>query len=538
VNPHDYNAPRPFHARCCPCGCADTARLDYSETTRREFLAAAGGLGLLGTALTGLSWSGLSAAGLREPPRRRALRVKPIFTYPKPHRAPMTSWRNWGGIETDADVRAEVARIRGELDQLKADADFPLDFLSLATVRRPEELAGQMEDINSADALLFYAGGDGGGDLMANVNHIDGLGKDVVFFVRHRSGPLYYWYEGVMARFLHQHTDALATKSVGYDDVVVDRLDNVLWRLRSLCGLRNTLGSRIIAVGGPSGWAQPADTIATLARERWNLDIHTVSYDELGTLIQAARADRAAVDQARQQAEAYLNTPGTTLETERTFVDHAFLLEQVFRKLMVETDCRAITINGCMGTIMPMAETTACLTLTLLNDAGLMAFCESDFVVIPAGILLANISDRPVFLNDPTYPHDGLVTLAHCTAPRRMSGRQLDPARIMTHFESDYGAAPKVEMPVGQTLTNIVPDFKAERWTGLSATIEEAPFLPICRSQIDVRYECSDDVLVRHMPGFHWITGYGDYLREVGYAVRKVGIAWDDISSKSVPPPV
>ena len=54
----------------------------------------------------------------------------------------MTSWRNWGGIETDADVRAEVARIRGELDQLKAEADFPLDFLSLATVRRPEELAG------------------------------------------------------------------------------------------------------------------------------------------------------------------------------------------------------------------------------------------------------------------------------------------------------------------------------------------------------------------------------------------------------------
>ena len=72
--------------------------------------------------------------------------------------------------------------------------------------------------------------------------------------------------------------------------------------------------------------------------------------------------------------------------------------------------------------LMPMAETTACLTLSLLNDAGYMAFCESDFVVIPAGILLANISDRPVFLNDPNYPHDGIITLANCTAPRRMDG--------------------------------------------------------------------------------------------------------------------
>jgi hypothetical protein len=63
-----------------------------------------------------------------------------------------------------------------------------------------------------------------------------------------------------------------------------------------------------------------------------------------------------------------------------------------------------------------------------------------------------------------------------------MSGEQLDPARIVTHFESDYGAAPKVDMPLGQTLTNLVPDFKAERWTGLLAGIEAVPFLPICRS--------------------------------------------------------
>jgi hypothetical protein len=84
-------------------------------------------------------------------------------------------------------------------------------------------------------------------------------------------------------------------------------------------------------------------------------------------------------------------------------------------------------------------------------------------------------------------------------------------------------------MPVGQVVTNIAPDFQAERWTGLLATIDAAPFLPICRSQIDIRYECSDDMLAQHMPGFHWMTGYGDYLREVGYAVRKVGIAWDKL---------
>jgi hypothetical protein len=79
-----------------------------------------------------------------------------------------------------------------------------------------------------------------------------------------------------------------------------------------------------------------------------------------------------------------------------------------------------------------------------------------------------------------------------------------------------------------------VPDFKAERWTGLLARIEAVPFLPICRSQIDVRFECSDGVLARNMPGFHWMSGYGDYLREVGYAAGKIGLKWNNLSQRGV----
>jgi len=176
---------------------------------------------------------------------------------------------------------------------------------------------------------------------------------------------------------------------------------------------------------------------------------------------------------------------------------------------------------------MPIAETTACLALSLLNDAGYLAFCESDFVVIPAGVLLASISGKPVFLNDPTYPHEGIITLAHCTAPRKMDGKSLEPARILTHFESDYGAAPKVEMRRGQVVINIIPDFAAKRWVGLSGRIEDVPFLPICRSQIEVSFAKDSQLLARRMPGFHWMTGYGDYIREVGYALRRVKIEWD-----------
>src|SRR4030042_5078076 len=115
-------------------------------------------------------------------------------------------------------------------------------------------------------------------------------------------------------------------------------------------------------------------------------------------------------------------------------------------------------INSCMGTILPLARTSACLALSTLNDDAYQAYCESDFVVIPAGMLLVNISGHPNFLNDPTYPHDGIITLAHCTGPRKMDGKTIDTARILTPFESDYGAAPPVEVRKGQKVPTIVPD--------------------------------------------------------------------------------
>jgi hypothetical protein len=477
-----------------------------------------------GAALGKLSWPlpGTAETDIDAGLVRRPLKVKPVLSYEIPVRRHQTSWRSWGGIQTQADVAEETGRIRGELDKLRSTADFPVEFLPLSGVRKAADLSS-VTDLAGADVVLLYAAG-AWKDVL---DTLGGIGKDMIIFCRHRSGPVYLWYEIVSPRFLRQHTDILAVKGINDEDIVIDSQDELLWRLRALTGLRNTMGTRIIAVGGPDAWAQPPGVVPKLVEDVWNFDFRTIPYEDLGGLIKSARTDGEAVKKARRRAAEYLAMPGTTLETERSFVENAFLLEQVFRGIMKQADCRAITINGCMGTIMPLAETSACLTLSLLNDAGYLAFCESDFVVIPSGILLANISGKPVFLNDPTYPHDGTITLAHCTAPRKMDGRKREPARILTHFESDYGAAPKVEMSRGQTVTNIVPDFASRRWVGLKGEIADAPFLPICRSQIDIRFGCDSLTLAQRMPGFHWMTAYGDYVRETGYALRRVNIAWD-----------
>ena len=500
---------------CCTCASA------IGGLSRRGFLGGLGGLALSSSAASGVSWSSLSRESHRMPEvfRRQRLTVKPLLTYETYTRRPKTSWRHWGGIRTNEDVLEEKHRLKQELSDLQSSADFPLELLPLSAVSEVEEVR-ELENEGRNDVVLIFAAG-GWTDLLEAASSI---ADNVIIFVRYRSGPVYLWYEIIHPRFLRQHTDQLSRGGVDPKDVVVDDPKEVLWRLRALSGLKNTVGSRIVALGGAGGWHAPR--APELARQRWELDIKPVSYEELERIIQEARADEQAVQRARKRAGEYLGEAGVSLETDREFVDACFLLEDVFRSLMARFDARAFTIDECMSTIMPVSGTTACLPLSTLNDAGYIAFCESDFVVVPSGILLSSISGKPPFLHNPTFPHRGMITLAHCTAPRRMDGVSLEAARIVTHYESDFGAAPKVEMRRDQTVTIVNPDFRAERWLGLRARIVDAPYRPICRSQIDVELEADCDQVADEMRGFHWMLVYGDYLDEIGYALKKTSVEW------------
>jgi len=455
--------------------------------------------------------------------KRKELIVKPVLTYQIPQRKEATSWRPWGGLQSEEDAKKELQRIEGELKDLASNASFPLEILPLSSVKTMDEVA-KVEAIDSSDVTLIYAAG-GGEDIL---EALASSSRSILIFVRHNSGPIYLWYEIVHPNFLRKRTDNFCQPGVDIDDVVVDDYKELLWRLRSLYGLKNSLGESIISIGNPGSWGI-GDKAVSLARKRWNLDIKTVSYPDLEERIKRVKSDEALLNQAQEQAEEYLGQEGITMETEKKFVINAFLLYQVFKDLLKEFDAEAITVGECMGTILSIAETTACLTLSLLNDEGYLAFCESDFVVIPSGILLHYISGKPVFLNDPTYPHNGVVTLAHCTAPRKIDGKNYENTKIVTHFESDYGAAPKVEFTKGEEVTVIIPDFNEKVWIGFKGKILDVPFLPICRSQADIEIEGDWKMLLREMRGFHWMMAYGNYLDEVGYALKKVGIEWKTI---------
>ncbi|MCR4411705.1 MAG: hypothetical protein NUV77_04675 [Thermoguttaceae bacterium] len=502
---------------CCPTGHAE---YPIGGWTRREFLAATGLAASAG--LPVLAGAAFSVAADR--PRRTLVRkplvVQPVFNCDIYERKPATSWRVTGAIQTEDELRAEEEHIRRDLGAMAARADFPMEVRPLVTVRTVEQATAAAQ--GDYDALIMYA-------ARRNRPVLEALARPDkwnLMFVRHRSGPLYYMYIGAHTHFLRKTRDAFGQPGMDVRDIVVDDHGELLWRLRALAGLKNTLGRRIVAVGGAAGWGADGKEAPGRAQAVWKFEIVPVSYAELGQRILKARQDEALVRRAGQEAEAYLRADGVSLETTREFYEKAFVLTEVFRDLVAEADADAITINNCMSTIMPVSETTACLPLTLLNDEGCPAFCESDFVAIPAGLLLHAISGKPVFLCNPSMPHDGVLTVSHCTAPRRMDGSRLEPVRVLTHYESDFGAATKVEMRRGQTITVLDPDFAGKRWLGFAAEIFDTPFYPICRTQLDLRILGDWERLADETRGFHWLVAYGDYLREVGYALKKIGLDW------------
>ena len=455
----------------------------------------------------------------------RELIVQPVLVYALPQRREQTSWRSWGGLQTAEQVEAEAKRIGEELAKLIETTGPAIRFLPLARVQTAAEAAAVQQQ--PFDVMLIYAAG-GWAPFLDTLAKPD---RPNLVFLRHRSGPVYLWYETLHPVWMRKGSDRYVVKGLDVRDVVVDEYADLAWRLRALLALRKTLGQRIVALGGPMGWGDGMKLAPPIARDKWHLDIRTVSYDDLHKRIEQLKNDASAVSEARKQAADYLAGPKVSLHADRKYLDNAMLLCRAFKDMMAEHDAKAFTIGNCMSTVMPISETTACMPLSLLNDEGYMAFCESDFVVIPSGILMHHLMGTPVFLNDPTWPHHGVVTLAHCTAPRKMNGRDFEPVKIYTHFESDYGAAPKVEMAKGQEVTVVVPDFECRKWVGAKGTIEANPFLDICRSQIDVAIAGDCQKLVEDMRGFHWMLAYGDCRREVGYAIKHLGIEWQDVSA-------
>jgi hypothetical protein len=477
----------------------------------------AGALAVAGAA----TWADAGeVAAVEQPfPRGTALRVKPILVFDVPTPKEQDSWRSYGAIQTPAAARDEAARIEKELAQLKGRAEFPIQMQPVEILDSQAKL-GQVA-VKDTDLCIVYAAGS---------CTQWSLKVPMVMFVRHQSGPFYLGFEIAHWRFLRQSGDQLALKDFDTDDVVVDSQDELLWRLRAMYGLKNAKGTRMLTIGGLEAYSQPAqENGPRVAKEVWGYDFVNITNEEFVRRLSAARSDDSVVRLVEAQTAALASRPDVKLETERKFVFNSYLALHVCRQLLQETGASNFGFSRCMGhTQIAMLGTPPCLVLSLANDEGHTAYCHTDLSHTMPGVLLRWIASRPAFVCNSHHPHDGIFFVAHCQAPRRMNGRDFEPATIMPHYESNYGAACKTHYTLDQVVTAIVPNLACSKWLGFRGKIVGTPSYPACRSQMEIRVDGDWKRLLREMEGFHTQIVYGDYTREVGYALKKLGgqIQW------------
>lgn len=509
---------------CCPDPRNDVSARPQTGLSRRHFLRSVGAVSIAGAALAATQASlgaGTEGAvsGSQPFPRGSALRVKPILVYDAPARGEQTSWRGYGGIQTAAAAREEARQIEKELAQLKERAEFPIQVQPLDVLDSQSKL--RQVAVSESDAcLLFAAGGCTQWPLPI----------PMVMFVRHKSGAFYLGFEIAHWRFLRQSGDAFAVNGFDSEDVVVDSYDELLWRLRALYGVKNARGTKMLTIGGLEAYSSLAQEHGPrVAREVWGYEFVNVTDQEFAQRLQAARADQQVTRTVEEEVAALLRSPNLKVETERKFLFNSYLAWHVCRQLLRETGASNFGFARCMGRDqISMLGTPPCFVLSLANDEGYTAYCHTDLSHTMPGVLLRWMASRPAFVCNSHYPHDGLFFVAHCQAPRRMNGQDYEPATIMTHYESDYGAACKTHYTLDQVVTAVVPNLACTKWQGFRGRIVGSPSYPACRSQMEIRIEGDWQRLCREMEGFHTQIVYGDYTREIGYALKKVGgqIQW------------
>ena len=209
------------------------------------------------------------------------------------------------------------------------------------------------------------------------------------------------------------------------DDVVVDDYDEVLWRLRALYGLKNFVGQRMLALA--VRWE--------MGRQRPRRGPHTLQAGHRADRVQGI--GRPAGGDPVEWESRSSSPPGPiAIWLCRTHAgDEEGIRPAGVRRLhrvpAVDAGAQRPGHYGRLvhGDDLRRGEHRGLHALELAQRRGLHRLLRIGFRGMPPGILLHYIAGKPVFMHNSTFPHKATVTCAHCTAPRRMDGKQLRSRR-------------------------------------------------------------------------------------------------------------
>ncbi|MGC9009545.1 MAG: hypothetical protein ACP5I7_02895 [Sulfolobales archaeon] len=417
------------------------------------------------------------------------------------------------------------SEIRGVVSELISEG-YELELYGGHVFNNEREVFEKSRIIQESDVIIIYPVGPNSMVIRALL----GFSKPTVVFIR--SGERYYTFAEIFdSRVMRMETDYVM---LPYSDdvfIIYDDLEELKRALRGIYGVYKLRRAKILYIGVPYGWQGRFHEFRAFMRRIGSEIIfldHDRAFEEAQEYLESREGREEImryIDEIERNAsEIKMSKEGVELGIKQ-FIGLKYLAKKY--------GADVVTISGCMLYGASKWRATPCLAFSLLDDHGLLGVCEGDLSNLVAKTLLRYVANRPAVFANPSIPNKGSeAVFAHCTAPTKLLGYGSRGFKysLETHFESDSPAAIKVFFEEGYKVTLLNLSFYLDK--ALIVLGESAGFTnyPICRSQIKIRFRDTREIYGKAR-GFHWSYVYGDYTRELEYAMKVLGIEYEVIRS-------
>ncbi len=264
-------------------------------------------------------------------------------------------------------------------------------------------------------------------------------------------------------------------------------------------------------------------SIVKAVQQKFGLQWMNISSEKILQMYDSFDKEYAHGEILKDAAENHVKDAGAFDRVERLY--------QLFKALIEKYEVDGFTVNCLASIVHTTINGTACYSLSKLNDAGVVAACESDVTTLMAMMITSFASRRPAFMLNPyLFPADNKLFVSHCSSPTRHSlakdDAQRDDMRLYNYFEIPHmGCGIQVLREEGAevTITGLSHN-SLDRMVVVKGRIVRNTSFASCRTQLEIQTEGSIRELAEAYQGRHWALVYGDQTDAVVRANRLLRI--------------
>lgn len=270
---------------------------------------------------------------------------------------------------------------------------------------------------------------------------------------------------------------------------------------------REIRGKRIGVLGSPSSWLIASNVDYLLAKRRWGIEFVDVQLKDI-----IAQYDQVTDDEVGRESVEFASRALACREATPEDLIKAMRLYKAVRSICKREQLDAITLS-CFA-LISQTGTTGCLTLSLLNDDGILAGCEGDLQSIFTLLAVKTVTGQTGFMANPSLINEknNELVLAHCTIGTKLTEQFI----IRNHFESDSGVAIQGILPEGDvTIVKCSGECLDEYFVSSGSLVENTNYVNACRTQVRIRLNTPVNYFLRNPLGNHHILIQGNYEKEL-----------------------